>query len=118
MLLKKPYFSKNKEWYIEHKGLPSFLGGKVKRQYTLTDKAPQKAIDSYNEYYEDEEDNKIFSMGDCFNVEYIRKNLIEELKKQGYPQEKIDELIKICDTAYNDYKIPYPTIDELLKDAE
>lgn len=54
-------------------------------------------------------------MGDCFNVEYIRKNLIEELKKQGYHQEKIDELIKICDTAYNDYKIPYPTINELLK---
>lgn len=51
MLLEKPYFLKNKEWYIEHKGLPSFLGGKVKRQYTLTDKAPQKAIDSYNEYY-------------------------------------------------------------------
>lgn len=64
------------------------------------------------------DNNKIFSMGDCFNVKYIRKNLIEELKKQGYSQEKINELIKICDIAYNNYKIPYPTIDELLKDAK
>ena len=28
------------------------------------------------------DDNKIFSMGDCFNGEYIRKNLIEELKNK------------------------------------
>lgn len=51
MLLDKPYFLKNKEWYIENKDIPSFLGGKKQRQYILTDKAPQKAIDSYNEYY-------------------------------------------------------------------
>lgn len=51
MLLEKPYFLKNKEWYVEHKGIPKFLGGDVERQYILTDKAPQKAIDSYNEYY-------------------------------------------------------------------
>lgn len=51
MLLKKPLFLLKKEWYIEHKGLPSFLGGKFKRRYTLTDKAPQKAVDSYNKYY-------------------------------------------------------------------
>lgn len=62
------------------------------------------------------ENNEIFSMGDYFNIEYIRNELVEELKKHGYSQETIDELIKICDTAYNDYKIPYPTIDELLKD--
>lgn len=51
MLLEKPYFLKNKEWYTENKDLPSFLGGKKQRHYTLTDKAPKKAIDSYNEYY-------------------------------------------------------------------
>ena len=60
----------------------------------------------------------MFSIDDCFNVEYIRNELIEELKKQRYSQEKIDEIIKICDKAYNDYKIPYPTIEELLKDAK
>jgi len=59
----------------------------------------------------------MFSIDDCFNVEHIRNELIEELKKR-YSQEKIDEIIKICDTAYNDYKIPYPTIEELLKDAK
>lgn len=52
MLLDTPYFLKNKEWYIEHKGVPAFLGGKVKRQYTLTKKAPPKAVASYNKYYE------------------------------------------------------------------
>ncbi len=60
----------------------------------------------------------MFSIDDCFNVEHIRNELIEELKKQRYSQEKIDEIIKICDIAYNDYKIPYPTIEELLKDAK
>ena len=59
----------------------------------------------------------MFSIDDCFNVEHIRNELIEELKKR-YSQEKIDEIIKICDTAYNDYKIPYPTIEELFKDAK
>lgn len=53
MLLDRPYFLKNKEWYIEEDDahLPSCLR-KNKRQYRLTDKAPQKAIDSYNKYYE------------------------------------------------------------------
>ncbi|MBB1552587.1 MAG: hypothetical protein HG453_000110 [Clostridiales bacterium] len=64
------------------------------------------------------EDKKMFSIDDCFNVEHIRNELIEELKKQRYSQEKIDEIIKICDIAYNDYKVPYPTIEELLKDAK
>ena len=60
----------------------------------------------------------MFSIDYCFNVEHIRNELIEELKKQRYSQEKIDEIIKICDIAYNDYKVPYPTIEELLKDAK
>lgn len=53
MLLPKPYFLSNKEWYIENTDIPSFLvkGAKKKRQYTLTDKAPKKAIESYNKYY-------------------------------------------------------------------
>ena len=53
MLLEKPYFLKNKEWLVNN--VPYFLVSGAKqpkdRQYILTDKAPQKAIDSYNEYY-------------------------------------------------------------------
>ena len=30
------------------------------------------------------EDKKMFSIDDCFNVEHIRNELIEELKKQRY----------------------------------
>lgn len=63
-------------------------------------------------------ENKIFSMGDCFSIEYVRNEIIKELKERGYSKEKTDELIKICDIAYNDYKIPYPTIDELLNGAK
>ena len=55
MLKKRPYFLKNKDWYVEHKGMPKFLGGNVERLYSLTNKAPQKAIDSYNEYYNENE---------------------------------------------------------------
>jgi hypothetical protein len=53
MLLKKPYFLTNKDWYIENKDLPNFLGGKSKRKYILTSKAPKKAIESYDKYYKE-----------------------------------------------------------------
>ena len=54
MLLPEPYFLKNEEWYVEHKGLPRFLGGNIDRRYTLTDKAPKEAVESYNEYYKND----------------------------------------------------------------
>ena len=42
MMLKEPYFTKNKEWYyFDEKEF----------KYKLTDKAPQEAIDSYKEFY-------------------------------------------------------------------
>lgn len=43
MLIEKmPYFLKDKDWYYY-----DMENGK----YKLTNKAPQEAIDSYNEYY-------------------------------------------------------------------
>lgn len=39
----KPYFMKNKEWF--YYDVKTF-------KYKLTDKATKEAIDSYNEYYE------------------------------------------------------------------
>ena len=41
------YFLENEEWYKEYRD----ERGRLK--FKLTDKAPQKAVDSYNEYYED-----------------------------------------------------------------
>lgn len=38
----RPYFMTNKEWYTYDE---------VEEKYVLTDKAPQEAIDSYNEFY-------------------------------------------------------------------
>lgn len=40
-----PYFMENEEWYYFDE---------KKWRYFLTDKAPQKAIDSYNEFYDSE----------------------------------------------------------------
>lgn len=42
MMLQKPYFMKNKEWYYFDE--KDFC-------YKLTDKAPDKAIESYQEFY-------------------------------------------------------------------
>ncbi len=38
-----PYFLENEEWY---------RFDEVNWRYVLTDKAPQEAVDSYNEYYD------------------------------------------------------------------
>lgn len=43
--MKIPYFMTNPEWYKE---IPLETND---RGYILTDKAPQSAIDSYNEFY-------------------------------------------------------------------
>ena len=113
MLLEEPYFMKNKEWYYHDK---------KEWKYKLTNKAPKKAIESYNKFYnlldnENTMNNDIFTTGNCFETEQIRKNLIKQLENLGYLKEKIEELIGICDEAYNKYKIPYPTVKELIKDA-
>lgn len=31
MIVEEPYFLKNKKWYKENKGIPSFLGGTVEK---------------------------------------------------------------------------------------
>lgn len=46
-----PYFMSNPEWYTEvEDGYDPETD--TDRGYRLTDKAPQEAIDSYNEFYE------------------------------------------------------------------
>lgn len=42
LIAKKPYFLTNKEWYYYDQETG---------RYKLTEKAPQKAIDSYNQFY-------------------------------------------------------------------
>lgn len=44
-----PYFLENPEWYNEK------IDDEGNTTYTLTDQAPKKAIDSYNEYYSEPE---------------------------------------------------------------
>jgi len=43
----RPYFMENEEWYYHDKD--EFC-------YKLTDKAPQKAIESYKEFYEEDDE--------------------------------------------------------------
>lgn len=53
----KPYFLENPDWYEEADIFKDgFFEGD--RGYRLTDKAPQEAIDSYNEFYGIESDEK------------------------------------------------------------
>lgn len=117
MLLEKPYFLNNKEWYIENKDLPSFLGGKVKRQYTLTDKAPKKAVDSYNEYYKLlEEKNNLYNIN---QKPYFMKNkdwYYYDVKTGRYkltdkaPQKAID--------SFNEFYKKIDNQDNITLDAE
>lgn len=54
LITEKPYFMTNKEWYYYDP---------MEMVCKLTDKAPQEAIDSYNEYYSDnviEEDGESY----------------------------------------------------------
>lgn len=48
MTLDKPFFMSNADWYYFDE---------EEWKYKLTDKAPQKAIDSYNEFYKMLEEN-------------------------------------------------------------
>ena len=48
MILLKPYFMENEEWYYY-----DF----VKMVYKLTEKAPKEAIESYKEFYKKLEEN-------------------------------------------------------------
>lgn len=45
----EPYFMKNKEWYRFNED---------KFRYELTDKAPEKAKQSYEEFYSEDSDNE------------------------------------------------------------
>lgn len=45
MLLKEPYFMKNREWYWIDENSNDVA------EYKLTDKAPKKAKESYKEFY-------------------------------------------------------------------
>lgn len=49
MLIDEPYFMKNEEWYEYDFD---------KRKYILTDKAPDKAKQSYEEYYKQLENHR------------------------------------------------------------
>lgn len=43
MMIEKPFFMKDKSW---------FRFNEEKFRYELTDKAPEEAVESYNEFYE------------------------------------------------------------------
>ena len=51
LFAKKPIFMENPDWYVEYSPLDDDYP-ENDRGLQLTDKAPQKAIDSYNAYYE------------------------------------------------------------------
>ena len=52
IITEKPYFLENEEWYTINEG--------EGRGYLLTDKAPKKAVESYNKFYKELELNDRF----------------------------------------------------------
>lgn len=54
----KPYFLENPDWYVKSDIFDTENWPDDDRGYHLTDLAPQEAIDSYNEFYGIEPDEK------------------------------------------------------------
>ena len=98
----EPYWHKNKDWYYYDK---------EKMRFFLTNKAPKTAIDSYNEYYKENDlienaDGRFLKNNtiELLNIIYLNKNNIKEIL-----QEKIlfimdsNEETNFIDDSYNYY---------------
>ena len=83
MLLKKPYFMENDEWYYHDD---------KKNRYYLTDKAPKKAQESYNEFYAelDKPDPVLFA--NILDMAEQRKR--QHLKDAGKSSKEIEQIIQ------------------------
>ena len=71
MLLEKPYFMQNKEWYWQDEETC---------KYKLTDKAPQEAKESYKNFYESLQNSLNYSDIFVMTDEEIEEG-IQEYKK-------------------------------------
>lgn len=86
MLLKRPYFLENKEWYYVDK---------KKNKFFLTDKAPEKARKSYEEFYNPPYHPDFF---DYAIFQEVKERKYEKLISEGKTAE---EAKKICDDWWN-----------------
>ncbi len=109
----RPYFLENEEWYYYDEDEEIFK---------LTDKAPQEAIDSYNEYYSEEEteeltdlEERLFEMFKIMKIDsYDIVPMMLELHHAG--EEGQIELIKyLRDIDPNNYdkEVLLDKIDEI-----
>ena len=76
MMIPVPYCFTNKEW---------FEFDEEKEKYVLTDKAPQKSIESYNEFYNDNEGETMNEKKEeygCIDALPYKKLTRGELEKQ------------------------------------
>lgn len=63
MDIKRPYFMENKEWYI-YDNVKGIVG--------LTEKAPQKAVESYKQYLLDKEEEMPYSKKQLKELEELK----------------------------------------------
>lgn len=82
MLQPKPYFLENSEWYYHDK---------KKNRYFLTDKAPKEEVESYNQFYGENDVDLGFYAVAMHDAEMSYR---EGLKADGKSQEEIDRIIK------------------------
>lgn len=82
MLLKRPYFMENEEWYYHDK---------KKNRYFLTDKAPEAAKKSYEEHYAqlDMPDPDFYAQV----MKDAEMSLRDDLIKEGKTPEEIEQII-------------------------
>lgn len=82
MLSKRPYFMENEEWYYHDK---------KKNRYVLTDKAPEKARKSYEDFYDLSNDiDPVFYYNAMQDAE---KLLRQRLKNEGKTPEEIENAV-------------------------
>lgn len=82
LLTKQPYFFENEEWY--------YYDGK-KNRFFLTDKAPEEAKKSYEEFYNPEYHYDAFDYG---ILKEAQQSLYEDYINEGKTP---DEAKKLCD---------------------
>lgn len=81
MLKTRPYFMENPEWYYHDDKI---------NKYFLTDKAPKEAVESYNDFYDDDVDLGLYADVTRDAINYLR----DKLRKEGKSEQEIDEYIE------------------------
>lgn len=101
LIVERPYFLTNKKWYYYDEN---------NYKYVLTDKASQKAKNSYNEYYNKFDDNILDIYLDLYYNKF--EDILPLMSLKGYNEDELINIVKIClKNNRNVYEMGYLTLD-------